>query len=139
MEIAKTDEEIMACYEVMKQLRPHLKEDSWLPTIREMQSEGYMLAYLNKDGLVVAVAGFYICNKLSVKGRSFYIYDLSTDERHRSMGFGKRLLDDLKDLARSRDCETIELDSGVNRFEAHKFYLREGFRISSHHFACILK
>jgi len=139
MEIAKTDEQIIACFEVMKQLRPQLKEDSWLPTIRDMQGEGYVLAYLTKDDVVVAVAGYYICNKLSVNGKSLYVYDLSTDERFRSMGFGKRLINDLKDLARSRDCETIELDSGVHRFEAHKFYLREEFHISSHHFNCVLK
>jgi len=123
----------------MKQLRPQLKEDTWLKTVRHMQNEGYALGYLAKDGLVVAVAGYYLCHKLSVNGKSLYVYDLSTDERHRSMGFGKRLIDDLKELARSRDCETIELDSGVQRFDAHRFYLREGFHISSHHFACKLK
>ncbi|MBT8148247.1 MAG: GNAT family N-acetyltransferase [Gammaproteobacteria bacterium] len=139
MEIAKTDEEIMACFDVMKQLRTQLKEDSWLATIRDMQSEGYVLAYIAKDDLVVAVAGYYICNKLSANGKSLYVYDLSTDERFRSMGFGKRLINDLKELARSRDCETIELDSGVQRFEAHKFYLREEFHIASHHFSCALK
>ena len=139
MEIAKTDEEIMSCFDVMKQLRPLLKEDTWLKTVRHMQNEGYTLGYLAKDGLVVAVAGYYLCHKLAVNGKSLYVYDLSTDERHRSMGFGKRLIDDLKELARSRDCESIELDSGVQRFDAHRFYLREGFRISSHHFACQLK
>lgn len=139
MEIARTDEEIVACFEVMKQLRPHLKEELWLPAIREMQGEGYVLAYLTRDDLVVAVAGYYLCNKLSVNGKSLYVYDLTTDERYRSMGYGKRLINDLKDLARSRDCETIELDSGVQRFEAHSFYLREGFHISSHHFSCTLK
>ena len=139
MEIANTDEQIMACFDVMKQLRLNLKKESWLATIRDMQGEGYVLAYLTRDDVVVAVAGYYICNKLSVNGKSLYVYDLSTDERFRSMGLGKRLIEDLKDHARSRDCESIELDSGVQRFGAHRFYLREGFRIASHHFACALK
>ncbi len=139
MEIANTDEQIMACFDVMKQLRLNLKKESWLATIRDMQGEGYVLAYLTRDDVVVAVAGYYICNKLSVNGKSLYVYDLSTDERFRSMGLGKRLIEDLKDHARSRDCESIELDSGVQRFGAHRFYLREGFRIASHHFACTLK
>jgi len=139
MEIANTDEQIMACFDVMKQLRLNLKKESWLATIRDMQGEGYVLAYLTRDDVVVAVAGYYICNKLSVNGKSLYVYDLSTDERFRSMGLGKRLIEDLKDHARSRDCESIELDSGVQRFGAHRFYLREGFRIASHHFACNLK
>lgn len=138
MEIARTDAQIMDCFEVMKQLRPLLKEQTWLETVRGMQGEGYRLAYLATDGRVVTVAGFYLCHKLSVNGKSLYVYDLSTDERYRSMGFGKRLLQDLKDLARSQGCESIELDSGVQRFGAHRFYLREGFHISSHHFACKL-
>ena len=69
MEIAKTDEQIMACFDVMKQLRSQLKEESWLATIRDMQGEGYVLAYLTRDDVVAAVAGYYICNKLSVNGK----------------------------------------------------------------------
>jgi len=29
----------------------------------------------------------------------------------------------------------LHLDSGVQRYMAHKFYLREGFIIASHHFS----
>ncbi len=139
MEIAETDEQIAACFPVMKQLRTELREDTFVATVRSMQGEGFRLAFLTSDSIVVAVAGFYICHKLSVNGKSLYVYDLVTDDRHRSLDFGKRLMDDLKELARARDCETIELDSGVQRFAAHRFYLRERFTISSHHFSCTLK
>jgi len=139
MKIATTDEEIISCFAVMKQLRTNLEEHSWLATIRGMEPEGYRLAYLTKAGKVVAVAGYYLCYKLFIGGRSLYVYDLVTDDTHRSEGFGKQLIDDLKQLAISEGCVTIELDSGVQRFGAHRFYLREGFHISSHHFTCRLK
>ncbi|MEZ5519251.1 MAG: GNAT family N-acetyltransferase [Gammaproteobacteria bacterium] len=138
MNIAQTDEEILACFEVMKQLRPLLTEDTWLSTIRHMQQEGYHLAWLGDGKSVTAVAGYYYCHKLSVNGRSLYVYDLVTDQAHRSEGFGKRMIDALKELARKEGCVTLELDSGVQRFGAHRFYLREGFHIASHHFACPL-
>jgi len=139
MQIARTDEEIMACFEVMQQLRPQLQKEQFIETVHGMETEGYVLAFLSSEDKVVAVAGYYLCNKLSVNGRSLYVYDLVSDEHHRSRGFGKQLIDELKDLARRENCVTIELDSGVQRFDAHRFYLREGFHISSHHFACVLK
>lgn len=138
MKIAQTDEEIIACFDVMKQLRPQLEKESWLTTVRNMAPEGYALAYLSSGDSVAAVAGYYICHKLSVHGRSLYVYDLVTEENHRSKGFGKQLIDGLKELARMQGCVAIELDSGVQRFAAHSFYLREGFHIASHHFACTL-
>jgi GNAT superfamily N-acetyltransferase len=138
MKIAQTDDEIMACFDVMKQLRPRLEKETWLATVRDMGSEGYALAYLTSGDSVAAVAGYYICHKLSVHGRSLYVYDLVTDDKHRSEGYGKQLIDALKELARTQGCVAIELDSGVQRFGAHRFYLREGFHISSHHFTCEL-
>jgi hypothetical protein len=40
-----------------------------------------------------------------------------------------------KFYALEQGCRQLELDSGVQRFGAHRFYLREGFDISSHHFS----
>jgi hypothetical protein len=45
------------------------------------------------------------------------------------------MLDWLKAHALELGCRQLQLDSGVQRFGAHRFYLREGFHISSHHFA----
>ena len=37
--------------------------------------------------------------------------------------------------ARRRGCAQFHLDSGVQRFDAHRFYLHKGMNISAHHFA----
>jgi len=37
--------------------------------------------------------------------------------------------------AHERGCGQVHLDSGVQRFAAHRFYLRNGFDIASHHFS----
>src|SRR5688572_21011528 len=57
---ARTDDEIEACFPVMAELRPHLRPDNFLKTIREMEREGYKLAYLSDGGRVLAVAGYRI-------------------------------------------------------------------------------
>ncbi len=62
-----------------------------------------------------------------------------SDPTRRSQGHGARLLAWLADQARARDCDLLELDSGVQRFDAHRFYFRERMRIASYHFSRALK
>ena len=40
--------------------------------------------------------------------------------------------------ARAAGCSVLDLDSGVQRRDAHRFYMREGLTISSFHFARVL-
>lgn len=49
----------------------------------------------------------------------------------------KFLVSWFKSHALATGCEQIHLDSGVQRFAAHRFYLREGFNIASHHFSIV--
>ncbi|MCA0268730.1 MAG: hypothetical protein LCH53_05860 [Bacteroidetes bacterium] len=47
VEHAETDEQIAATYEVMRQLRPHLVREDYVPAVRAlMASEGFRLAAL---------------------------------------------------------------------------------------------
>lgn len=134
MQIAETDDQIAACFDVLKQLREDLVREAFVPRIRRMQKEGFALAYHAVDGEVVAVAGFRICDNLFAGGNALYVYDLITAHQHRSKGYGEHLIDALVDLARAKNCKIIHLDSGVHRFRAHKFYLNHGFEIRAHHF-----
>ena len=45
------------------------------------------------------------------------------------------LLNDLEARGRAAQCTMIDLDSGVQRYDAHRFYLRERFSITKHHFS----
>jgi len=63
-----------------------------------------------------------------------YVDDLVTDERQRSKGVGGALLDWLAEQARARGCAELHLDSGVHRFDAHRFYFTKRMHISSYHF-----
>ena len=130
---ARTDGEIMACFPVMRQLRPHLEVECFLERVRTQESEGFMLACLTDAGVVRAVAGYRVLNLL-FSGRTFYIDDLVTDEGTRSRGHGAKLLEWLAAEARAGCCERLTLDSGVERFNAHRFYHRMGMAITAHHF-----
>ena len=136
--IAESDADILRCFPVMAQLRPHLVEAEFVTRVRRMHREGFLLARLEEDGAVGAVAGYRFHEKL-FSGRTLYVDDLVSDGTGRSRGHGARLLAWLADQARAHDCDLLELDSGVQRFDAHRFYFRERMKISSYHFTRPLK
>jgi GNAT superfamily N-acetyltransferase len=135
---AVTDDQILATCEVMRQLRPHVARDQYLAAIkRTKQTGGYQLAAFYDDDKVRAVAGYRFMEMLYC-GKIMYVDDLSADERHRSKGYGKALLNWLKAEAREQGCVQLHLDSGVQREQAHRFYFREGLTINCHHFHVLL-
>jgi len=135
--IAQTDNEITACYSVMAELRPHIKTEEFLVRVRRQETDGYQIACaVNED--VKAVAGFRISENLAY-GKFLYVDDLVSKSEERSKGYGGALFDWLVALARERDCDQFHLDSGVQRFGAHRFYLSKRMDISSHHFMLKLK
>jgi GNAT superfamily N-acetyltransferase len=136
--LAQTDSDIARCFPVMQQLRPHLLESEFVVQVRRMQRDGFHLAFLEADAVVLAVAGYRYYEKL-FSGRNLYVDDLVTADQHRSRGYGSALLNWLAEQARTHGCTQLELDSGVQRFEAHRFYFRERMHVSSYHFVVPLK
>ena len=138
--LAETDADILECLPVMAQLRPHFQitAPDFVSAVRRQFSEGYQLAFIRHEQKVAAVAGFRVQNSLA-HGRFCYVDDLVTDDHCRSHGLGGELFDWLCDYARSEKCARIELDSGVQRHGAHRFYLRRRMVISCHHFSFELK
>lgn len=130
----KDDHQIASSYSVMKQLRPHLQEDTYLQQIRRLEQEyGYRLVAVLDQNEIKALAGFRIAENLGW-GRYLYIDDFVTDEQNRKQGYGKRLFDWLVKEAKDQHCQELHLDSRVHRVEAHRFYLKNYMMIRSHHF-----
>ncbi len=132
--IVRSDQELSAIAHVMLQLRPNYTVDSLIDQIKKQQKAGYQLAYVKSDEKVLCVAGFVVSEKLAW-GKHIYIDDLVSDEKHRSTGAGSFLLNWFKSYCVEIGCKQLHLDSGVQRFPAHRFYLRERFDIASHHFS----
>lgn len=114
IEYAQTDEQIAATFDVMRQLRPHLEREAYVPLVRSlMASDRFHLVALLDEGTVRAVAGYRIMTMLYC---------------------GRRLLDWLKEEGRREGCAELQLISRVVREQAHRFYFREGFGIECFHF-----
>ena len=132
--IAATDAELLACHDVMAALRPHVPRETFVARVRRQEKDGYRLAYVEDGGRPVAAAGYRILANLAW-GRFLYVDDLVTDEKLRSKGHGRALLDWLVAEARREGCGEFHLDSGVHRHGAHRFYLLKRLDITSYHFA----
>lgn len=131
--VANSDDEINACYPVMAELRPHVTPEEFLPRIRRQAAgSGYRLACA-VDGDVKAVAGFRISECLAW-GKFLYVDDLVSRSDDRSKGYGGSLFDWLVEYARENNCDQFHLDSGVQRFRTHRFYLQKRMAIEAHHF-----
>jgi GNAT superfamily N-acetyltransferase len=136
--LATTPESIQRCFPVMAELRPHLKAEEFVARVRRQQKDGYQLAFLTDKKIVKAVAGYRYSESLSW-GTFLYVDDLVTAEKFRSQGHGQKLLQWLIKEAQGHKCDQFHLDSGVQRFGAHRFYLSSRMDIIAHHFAIKLR
>ena len=129
--LAKDDADIAASFPVIRELRTHLTDQgAYRDQIRRQIDDGYRLALLRLDGDVAGCGGFRVHETLS-RGRYMYVEDLVTSARHRSHGLGDKLYDWLAEQARQLDCAQMEIISGVQRVEAHRFYHRKRMTIKA--------
>ena len=136
--LMSSDADITACFPVMTQLRPRIPAAEFVGRVRSQMADGYQLLAAMVRGRVAAVAGFRESQNLAW-GRFLYVDDLVTDSDHRSKGYGELLMQWLIERARAKKLDELHLDSGVQRFDAHRFYLALRMKISSHHFVIDLR
>ena len=119
---------------VLHELRPHLDEESFAAVYAEGHPQGLRFTAAYDGDRCVGVAGWRLV-AATHPIRKLYVDDLVTTAGARSGGVGHALLADLERRARESGCTALDLDSGVHRFAAHRFYFRERMAITSHHFA----
>lgn len=115
-------DERAAVFPILQQLRDHLTRQSFEELYESMSEEGYQLFAGHANGNPVAVAGVTISTNLYL-GRHAYVYDLVVDEGERSKGYGTELLEYVHEWAADNGCKAVELESGLWREDAHRFYL----------------
>lgn len=121
---------------VLQELRPHLTRESFATVYEEGYPQGlrYTACYDDAEQHCLGVAGWRVVATSAVL-RKLYVDDMVTTGESRSTGVGRFLIEDLTKRAQRAGCSYLDLDSGVQRHGAHRFYFREGMHIASHHFA----
>lgn len=130
--VAKTDEQVLGCFELLKMLRPHLKKNEFVKRVREQEQEGYNLIFIADDEGMKSVAGFRMGQFLAW-GKILLVDDLITMPEARGIGFGTHLLKWLKGEAKREGCDGIHLDSGIEQADSHRLYLNLGMKIDCLH------
>lgn len=72
-------------------------------------------------------------------GTRCYLEDLVVTSSHRSHGVGRLLLQAARAWAQERGCTHLELDSGLARKDAHRFYLANGMAQDSLRFGEVIE
>ncbi|MFS0645280.1 GNAT family N-acetyltransferase [Siminovitchia sp. 179-K 8D1 HS] len=122
MKELKTKSEILEAFSLMKQLRTHLDEKTYLELVLDAQEKDrYKMFALFDGGELAAVTGFKPMITLYY-GRFVWVCDLVTDVRKRSNGYGAKLLAYVQEWAKRNQYESVALSSGLQRTDAHRFY-----------------
>ncbi|MGD7009641.1 GNAT family N-acetyltransferase [Metabacillus sp. 84] len=109
-------------YPIIKQLRPHLDEITFIDLVAlAAREENYRVKLMYSGLEPVAYIGFQPMITLYY-GKYIWVSDLAADQNHRSRGFGKRLLEHVEYEAKDNGYEGIALSSNLQRTAAHRFY-----------------
>lgn len=117
---------------VHRQLRPQLMANYSEQMNRVFAGGGRMIIAAENE-TVLGLAVWRILEKTFSRSE-IYIDDLVTDVQYRSNGVGRALINWCENRGRELECTQLTLDSGTPRHQAHKFYFREGFVVTSFHF-----
>ena len=115
-----------------RQLRPQLPAD-YTGKMQRVFGQGGRMVVAAEGETVLGLAVWRVFEN-TYSGMQVYVDDLVTDEGSRSQGVGRALLDWLSSRAQMLKAANLALDSGTHRVNAHRFYLRERFDITSFHF-----
>ena len=132
---ADTDPDIVACFPVMRVLRPHIASPEELAErVRAQMLDRYRILAAWNGTMVVGLAGYRFQSNL-IRGLFCYVDDLVVAPDHRRFGLGARLLDAVATEARGANIATeargvgvksLVLDTAMDNALGQRFYFRYG-------------
>ncbi|TXC81061.1 GNAT family N-acetyltransferase [Paraburkholderia azotifigens] len=128
------DQDCIACYAVMLELRQNLiGPEAFVAQLRRQSEQGYRLLAAWQGEEIVALAGYRFQENL-LYGRFVYIDDLVVGAGVRSQGLGRRLIEAVREEAKRLRCDRLVLDTGLSNAFAQRFYFRQGLLATGLHF-----
>lgn len=133
---AESDADFVACFEVMRQLRPRLASaEHMLAALAPQWAQGYRLLACWQGDRPLALAGYRKLDNL-IHGSFLYVDDLVTNGADRGQRHGERLLAALRGIAAQMRCGQLVLDTALSNEAAQRFYQRVGLQACALHFRC---
>lgn len=88
------------------------------------------LIVYEKDEEIIAFMSIHFIPQIALKGDFARVSYFAVDAAFRCNGIGREMEEYCVDLAKSRNCDRIELHSHSRRTDAHRFYFRQGYNES---------
>lgn len=135
LSLIDSDWEYLACFDVMRELRPHLPDAAaFTAQARRQAGQGYRLLAAWQDKLVMGLVGYRIQENL-LYGRFLYIDDLVAAVGVRDRGLGGQLIEAMREEAQRQNCAHLVLDTALGNALAQRFYFRQGLLSKGLHFS----
>lgn len=112
---------------LIEQLGYQLTQKDLLDNIIHHHTSGYDLFVAEAHDKLMGFISLHFYRYLHLKDSLGRITALCVDEAHRNFGVGALLLAYAEDHLKAQGCTLIELTSGSQREDAHRFYERHGY------------
>lgn len=119
---------------LIMELSEYQTEESLLRSrMGEMFEQNYecFAIYLNEE--VIGTFGLWFMTR-HYAGKSCEIDHVFVKPKYQNRGFGKEIFEYIFNYSKRKGCETSELNSYVQNFKSHKFYMNLDYVIKGYHF-----
>ena len=118
----------------IQELMGHKIEDALLKErFSEMFTQNYECFGIYESDELIGVFGLWFMTR-HYAGKSCEPDHVFINPQRRSGGLGKKVFEWIFNYAKSKGCQTSELNSYTKNFPSHKFYLNQGYEIFAFHF-----
>lgn len=108
-------------------------EDILKQRLLEMFDQNYECFGIYQKDRLIGVFGLWFMTR-HYAGRSCEVDHIYINDEFQESGIGKSLFGFVHEYAESKGCETVELNSYVENFRSHKFFMNRGYVIRGYHF-----
>lgn len=112
---------------LVEQLGYKITGTDLLENIQLHLTPGYNLFVAEAHGKLSGFISVHIYRYPHLKNSLSRITALCIDAEHRNFGLGAKLLAHAEEYIKGEGCTLIELTSGIQREDAHRFYERQGY------------
>jgi len=100
---------------------------------QEMLTQNYECFGVFLKDEIIGVFGLWFMTR-HYAGKSCEPDHVYIKSEYQNRGFGKEIFEFIFNYSREKGCETSELNSYVQNFRSHKFYMNHGYIIKGYHF-----
>ena len=99
----------------------------------EMFSQNYTCYGVFDSDRIIGVFGLWEMTR-HYAGKMYEADHIVIAKEYRGKGVGRQLFAFIDELAKKNNAATVELNTYVENFKSHKFYMNEGYVIRGYHF-----